>query len=108
MSRCNHCTPVPEEVRRAAELLERRWLLSVLWAAHSGAVRFNEFQQALGRIPPGTLAVRLAELEAAGVLERRIFATRPPRVEYRLTEKGERLGLVIQAIEQVAAGSAPA
>ncbi len=106
--RCNHCRPLPEDVRRAAGLLERRWLLSVLWAAHSGAVRFNEFLQALGSIPPRTLAVRLAELEAAGVLERRILDARPPRVEYRLTEKGERLGFVVEALERVAADRATA
>jgi DNA-binding HxlR family transcriptional regulator len=102
MKSCRECATVPEEVRRAADLLERRWLLSVLWAAHSGAVRFNEFLQALGRVPPRTLAIRLAELEQAGVLERRIFDTRPPRVEYRLTEKGKRLGLIVEALEQVA------
>jgi DNA-binding HxlR family transcriptional regulator len=70
-------------------------------AAHSGAVRFNEFLQALGRVPPRTLALRLAELEQAGVLERQIFDARPPRVEYRLTEKGKRLGLIVEALEQV-------
>ena len=36
MPRCRKCQPVPEEVRRAADLLERRWLLSVLFAAMSG------------------------------------------------------------------------
>jgi DNA-binding HxlR family transcriptional regulator len=101
--RCNDCTPLPEEVRRAADLLERRWLLSVLWAAHSGAVRFNEFMRALGSIPPRTLAIRLTELEEAGVLERRILDTRPPRVEYRLTAKGEQLGFIVDALERVAA-----
>ncbi|MGZ8695142.1 MAG: winged helix-turn-helix transcriptional regulator [Gaiellaceae bacterium] len=100
--RCNECTPVPEEVRRAADLLERRWLLSVLWAAHSGAVRFNEFLHALGSVPPRTLAIRLSELEEAGVLERRILNTRPPRVEYRLTPKGEQLGFLVDALERVA------
>jgi DNA-binding HxlR family transcriptional regulator len=102
VTRCNHCTPLPEEVRKAADLLERRWLLSVLWAAHYGAVRFNEFLHALGSIPPRTLAARLVELEAAGVLERRIHDTRPPHVEYRLTAKGKRLGLVVEALERVA------
>jgi DNA-binding HxlR family transcriptional regulator len=108
MTRCNRCAPVPEGVRRAADLLERRWLLSVLWAAHSGAVRFNEFVQVLGRVPPTTLAARLTELEEAGVLERRVFDARPPRVEYLLTEKGKRLGAVVEALELVARDSTPA
>ena len=86
--RCRTCQPLPEEVARAAELLGRRWVLAILWASsEAGAVRFNEFKQALETIPPRTLAARLAELEDAGVLERRVIDTRPPRVEYRLTAR---------------------
>ena len=54
-------------------------------------------------IPPRTLAARLAELEEAGVLERRVFDTRPPRVEYRLTEAGRRLRFVVDALNVWAA-----
>jgi len=94
---------VPEEVRRAAGLLERRWVVSILWASAEGAVRFNELKQAVGAIPPRTLAQRLVELEAAGVLERRVLDARPPRVEYRLTEEGRRLKLVVDAVSAYAA-----
>ena len=86
----------------AADLLERRWLLSILYAAHSGALRFNEFRQILGTVPPRTLAQRLTELEEAGVLERRV-STRPPAAEYRLTRKGEELGQLVKALERAAA-----
>ena len=97
--RCNQCQPLPEEVARAADLLGRRWALAILWAAaEAGAVRFNEFKQALATIPPRTLAARLSELEAAGVLERHVFDSRPPRVEYRLTEAGRRLRYVVEAL----------
>ena len=93
---------MPEEVRRAANLLERRWTVSILWASSAGAVRFNEFKQSLGEIPPRTLAQRLVELEAAGVLERRVLDARPPRVEYRLTDEGRRLTLVVDAVVRYA------
>ena len=96
--------PVPEEVRVTAELLGRRWLLAILYASHTGAVRFNEFRQVVGPIPPRTLAQRLGELEEAGVLERIVHATRPPSVEYRLTPEGERLKVVVDALRRVAAG----
>jgi DNA-binding HxlR family transcriptional regulator len=96
--RCKHCSPVPEEVRQAADLLERRWALSLLYAAVEGAVRFNEFKQALGSIPPRTLAQRLVELERAGVFARIVVDARPPRVEYRLTERGRDLKLVLDAV----------
>src|SRR3954465_14956410 len=99
--RCRNCNPVPEEVARAADLLGRRWMLAILWAAaEEGAVRFNEFKQALEGIPPRTLAQRLSELEEAGVLERRVLDSRPPRAEYRLADAGRRLGSVVDAMRE--------
>jgi DNA-binding HxlR family transcriptional regulator len=74
VSRCRRCTPVPEEVRRAAGLLERRWTVSILWASYE------------------------VELEEAGLLERRVVDARPPRVEYLLTENGLRLRDVLNAL----------
>jgi DNA-binding HxlR family transcriptional regulator len=65
-------------------------------------VRFNEFQQALGTIPPATLAQRLADLEKAGVLEREVIDSRPPRVEYRLTERGRQLRSLVSALSRYA------
>ncbi|HZQ03212.1 MAG TPA: helix-turn-helix domain-containing protein [Gaiellaceae bacterium] len=100
--RCRRCTPLPEEIRRAADLLERRWTVSILWASHEGAVRFNEFVQVLGSVPPATLNARLRELERAGVLERRVLDTRPPAVEYVLTPRGERLRSLVAALSQFA------
>jgi DNA-binding HxlR family transcriptional regulator len=88
--RCKRRDPVPEGVRRTADLLERRWTLSILYASIEGAERFNEFRDALGRVPPTTLTARLTELVEAGVLERRVLDTRPPAVEYRLTREGKR------------------
>jgi DNA-binding HxlR family transcriptional regulator len=96
--RCRRCRPVPEEVRRAADLLERRWTISILYASYDGATRFNEFRQALGSVPPATLAARLVELEQAGVLERRVIDARPPLVEYRVTPGGRALEPVVEAL----------
>lgn len=89
---------MPQEVRQAAGLLERRWTISILWASYEGASRFNELKQSVGEIPPRTLAQRLLELEEAGVLERVVVDARPPRVEYRLTEAGRRLRDVVDAV----------
>lgn len=98
MWRCKTCSPVPEEVRRAAGVLERRHAVSILYASYEGCTRFNEFQQALGEIPPGTLAQRLVELERAGVLRREVRDARPPLVEYVLTSDGLRLRSVVDAL----------
>ncbi len=101
--RCRSCKPIPEEVRRAADLLERRWTVSIIWASSEGALRFGEFAQSLGPIPPATLAARLSELEEAGVLARITVEGRPPRTEYRLTERGARLRTLVNALQQFAA-----
>jgi len=101
--RCRSCRPLPEEVRRAADLLERRWTVSILYVSHEGgAVRFNEFLQALGKIPPATLAQRLTDLEEAGVLERTVIDARPPLVEYRLTQRGRQLRSLVNALARFA------
>lgn len=100
--RCRSCAPLPKEVRRAADLLERRWTVSILYVSHEGAVRFNEFQQALGSIPPATLAQRLNDLEQAGVLERAVIDARPPHVEYRLTRRGRQLRSLVDALSRFA------
>src|SRR2546428_7776973 len=106
--RCRSCTPLPEEVRRVADLLERRWTVSILYVSHGGAVRFNEFVQALGTIPPATLAQRLADLEEAGVLERAVIGARPPPVEYRLTKPALQLGSLLNALWRFPRGAGTA
>jgi DNA-binding HxlR family transcriptional regulator len=96
--RCRRPEPIPEEVRRVADLLERRWTLSILYASFEGAARFNEYRAALGPVPPTTLTTRLTELVAAGLLERRVLDTRPPAVEYRLTRRGKQFEPVLREL----------
>jgi DNA-binding HxlR family transcriptional regulator len=103
MSRCRSCEPVALEIRVVAEVLERRWLLQVVVAAHSGALRFNEFGAAVVGISPRMLSSRLRDLERAGIVERVVIPDSPPGVEYRLTERGRALGPVVEALRCYAA-----
>jgi DNA-binding HxlR family transcriptional regulator len=105
MSRTRRCEPVPLEVREAASLLERRWQLSILYAALTGAIRFSEFAEAVAGISPRMLSERLRDLEAAGLVQRTVIPSSPPTVEYRLTERGRRLGPLIEAMREYAAGA---
>jgi DNA-binding HxlR family transcriptional regulator len=99
MSRISRkCQPVPVEVRQTADLLERRWQLSILYAALTGALRFNEFADAVAGISPRMLSERLRDLEAAGLIDRKVIPSSPPTVEYRLTDRGRRLGPIIEAM----------
>jgi len=104
MSRCRRCEPVPVEVREAASLLERRWQLSIIYAALSGAMRFNEFAGAVSGISPRMLSERLRDLEGAGLIQRTVLPTSPPTVEYRLTPRGRKLGPVMEAMRAYAEG----
>jgi DNA-binding HxlR family transcriptional regulator len=96
--RCRNCEPVPKELRQAAGLLERRWTMATIYACSSGAHRFNEFRQSLPGVSPTTLSERLEQLEAAGIVERRLVAGRPPHAEYALTSRGERLALAVAGL----------
>jgi len=98
MSRCRRCEPVSREVQVAADLLERRWVLHVVVAAHSGALRFNEFGEAIPGISPRMLSARLRDLERAGMIERIVIPVSPPGVEYRLTERGQALEPLVAAL----------
>ena len=87
----------------AADLLGSRWTLTIVYAAHTGATRFNELKAACGPIPPRPLVARLAELETAGLVERIVVDARPPQVEYRLTEEGHKLEGLLAALTAFAA-----
>jgi DNA-binding HxlR family transcriptional regulator len=105
MPRCRKCRPVPQEVRRAADPLERRWAMSIVFAALDGALRFNEFAEAVQGISPRMLAERLRDLEQAKLVRRTVVPTTPPTVEYHLTARGRALAPLMEALRAYAAGS---
>lgn len=86
-------------IERALTLFRDRWSLLILREAAGGATRFGVFRRRLG-IASDVLAARLAELVAAGVLER--VAYREPgereRAEYRLTDAGRDATVVLGAL----------
>ena len=75
---------------RALNLIGDRWTLLVLYAAFMGVKRFDDFVAMTG-VARSLLTDRLKRLEMAGVLERRLYQSRPPRHEYRLTPMGRDL-----------------
>lgn len=85
-------------IDRTLQVMEGRWATLVVRELLGGAKRFGELRAALPGISPKTLTDRLRHLEAHGVLTRHAFAEVPPRVEYRLTERGRRLEPVLLAM----------
>jgi DNA-binding HxlR family transcriptional regulator len=81
------------ETARLRSLITKRGTLEILipLCCTTNPVRYKQFREVLKGISSKTLAYRLKELEKAGVLERQSFNEIPPRVEYRLTPKGQEL-----------------
>ncbi len=61
-------------------------------------VRFNEMQRYLKRVTDKTLSQNLKELEADGLISRTVYPQIPPKVEYRLTERGHSLMEVLDKL----------
>jgi DNA-binding HxlR family transcriptional regulator len=78
-------------VCETAEIISGKWTLLIIRDLAEGRCRFCELERSLQGISPRTLSLRLRALEAEGVIERRTYPEVPPRVEYRLTLKGEAL-----------------
>lgn len=64
------------------------WSILILRDAFMGLTRFDQFRKSLG-IAPTMLTSRLADLTAAGLLDKRRYLERPPRDEYVLTQAGQ-------------------
>jgi DNA-binding HxlR family transcriptional regulator len=74
-------------IAAALEVVGERWSLLIVRNVFLGVRRFDEMQSNLG-IARNVLQTRLTRLIEHGVLEKRLYQERPPRYEYRLTEKG--------------------
>ena len=78
-------------VEETANLLGKKWVILILRELLAGKRRFNELLRSLKGISPGVLSNRLNEMEKIGIINRKVHAEVPLRVEYSLTEKGQDL-----------------
>jgi DNA-binding HxlR family transcriptional regulator len=85
-------------VAMASEILGTRWTLVLLRELVAGSTRFNELRRGVPRMSPALLSKRLKDLEAAGIVTRRRVESDPELFEYRLTEAGQELRPVIEAV----------
>lgn len=83
---------------KSIELIGRRWTGAILRALLSGETRFSDVAHSIPGLSDRLLSERLKELEAEGVVTRVVYPETPVRIEYQLTEKGQDLGLVVEAI----------
>jgi DNA-binding HxlR family transcriptional regulator len=79
-------------------ILSGRWKLLILHQLVSGVNRFGELHRALSGVSKKILAQHLRELERDGVIDRKVYAEVPPKVEYSLTASGKALTPIIDAM----------
>lgn len=79
-------------------LISDKWKVLILRDLLTGTKRFGELKKSLNGVSQKVLTSQLRQMEASGLLMRKVYAEVPPRVEYTLTELGYSLRPVLEAM----------
>jgi DNA-binding HxlR family transcriptional regulator len=83
----------------AIDVLGKKWTGLIIRVLLDGPKRFKEVKEQIPEISDRILTERMKELEAMGVVERKVYPETPVRIEYELTSMGRELESVIQSIQ---------
>ena len=76
-----------------------KWKAAILYNLRFNTLRYNELRKKLPTVTERTLSLQLKTLEKDGIIKRKVYTSKPPlKVEYSLTEFGETLVPLLQAI----------
>lgn len=73
----------------AIDLIGGKWKCVILWHLRKGCLRFSELKRRLPGITQKMLTQQLRDLEANGLVDRKVYPVVPPKVEYSLTESSQ-------------------
>ena len=79
-------------------LIGSKWKVLILRDLMPGTKRFGELRRSIGSVSQQVLPAPLRDMEACGLVDRRVYAEVPPRVEYSLTELGRSLRPILDAM----------
>ena len=79
-------------------LISDKWKVLILRDLMGGTMRFGELKKSIGHVTQKVLTAQLRQMEASGLLTRKVYAEVPPRVEYTLTELGYSLKPVMDSL----------
>ncbi len=98
-------TPIKPDVfdancgsRRVLDLIADKWTAIVVYALARGTMRFGQLRREIEGVSQKMLTQTLRNLERDGLVERKVYPTVPPKVEYSLTPLGETLTEPLAAI----------
>ena len=103
--------PSDEKCQAVAETLDRigdKWTVLVVGTLEQGPLRYNEIQRVVGGISQRMLTLTLKGLERDGLVNRTMYPTIPPRVDYELTEPGRKLMVPLRSLYDWAVKHRPA
>jgi DNA-binding HxlR family transcriptional regulator len=87
-------------VMGSISIISGKWKPVIIWLLLSGPRRFGEIHKTIQGIALKVLSRNLKELEADGIINRKVYAEVPPKVEYTLTEKGMSLSDAMQLLAE--------
>lgn len=79
-------------------LIGDKWKVLILRDLMNGTMRFGELKKSIGSVSQKVLTAQLRDMEAKGLVNRKVYAEVPPRVEYSLTELGQSLKSILDAM----------
>lgn len=85
-------------INRIADIMGSKWNIAIVWHLRSGALRFTALQSRICNVNSKTITTHLRDLEKYEIITRKVYPEVPPRVEYTLTEKGDALIPIIEAM----------
>jgi len=79
-------------------LIGDKWKILILRDLLPGTKRFGELKKSIGNVTQKVLTAQLRDMEDKGLVNRKVYAEVPPRVEYSLTDLGKSLKPVLDAM----------
>lgn len=81
-------------------LIGDKWKVLILRDLLPGTKRFGELKKSIGSVSQKVLTAQLRDMEAKGLVSRKVYAEVPPRVEYNLTDLGRSLSPILKAMAE--------
>ena len=85
-------------VETTLTLISSKWKVLILRDLLAGTKRFGELRRSVGNVSQKVLTAQLREMEDSGLVTRTVYPEVPPRVEYALTELGQSLRPILDAM----------
>ncbi len=86
-------------VETTLTLIGDKWKVLILRDLMTGTKRFGELKKSVGNVSQKVLTSQLRDMEESGLVNRKVYAEVPPRVEYSLTELGKSLNPILDAMK---------